>query len=148
MSEQEPRGFKIVDKRGMADEGEGKPSGAPPPPVPPREAGNRPEPEGVEGKKSPVDEPAAVGGPTFLDLVGTLQFGAMAHLGMIQTPAGRQGLDRHPRDPSGEDEGKPDVRGKRGDGRGTVPSPDGVSRGAERGAGRRREGEGIRKGKV
>jgi len=90
MSEQEPRGFKIVDKRGMADEGEGKPSVAPPPPVPPKETGNRPEPEGVEGKKSPVDEPAAVGGPTFLDLVGTLQFGAMAHLGMIQTPDGKR----------------------------------------------------------
>jgi hypothetical protein len=29
-----------------------------------------------------------VGGPTFLDLVGMLQFGAMAHLGMIQARDG------------------------------------------------------------
>lgn len=31
-----------------------------------------------------------MGGPTFLDLVGTLQFGAMAHLGMIQAPDGKR----------------------------------------------------------
>jgi hypothetical protein len=89
MSEQEPKGFKVVDKRGMADE-EREKSAAPPPSAPPEETGNRPEPGSVEGKKSPAGDPSPVGGPTFLDLVGTLQFGAMAHLGMIQTPDGKR----------------------------------------------------------
>jgi hypothetical protein len=31
-----------------------------------------------------------VGGPSFLDLVGMLQFGAMAHLGMVQAPDGKR----------------------------------------------------------
>jgi hypothetical protein len=91
MSEQESKGFKVVDKRGRADEEREPPAAAPPPPpAPPRESGNRPEPGGVQGKKRPEDESAAVGGPTFLDLVGTLQFGAMAHLGMIQAPDGKR----------------------------------------------------------
>jgi len=90
MSEQEPKGFKIVDKRGMADEEREKPA-ADPPPAPPKETGNRPGSENVQGKKSPAGEPSAmVGGPSFLDLVGTLQFGAMAHLGMIQAPDGKR----------------------------------------------------------
>jgi len=89
MSEQEPKGFKIVDKRGMAGEEREKPAAAPPPATP-KETGNRTEPGGVEGKKSPESYPSAVGEPSFLDLVGTLQFGAMAHLGMIQSPDGKR----------------------------------------------------------
>jgi hypothetical protein len=87
MSEEEPKGFKIVDKRGMPDEERG-PRDAPAPPAPPKDSGNRPETGGVQGEKRPEGRPSAVGGPTFLDLVGTLQFGAMAHLGMIQARDG------------------------------------------------------------
>ncbi len=89
MSEQEPKGFKVVDKRGMADEERERPA-APPPPAQPEGTGNRPAPGSVEGRKSPAGETSSVGGPTFLDLVGTLQFGAMANLGMIQTPDGKR----------------------------------------------------------
>jgi len=90
MPEEEPKGFKVVDKRGRADEERDPPAAPPPPPAPPKETGNQPEPGGVQREKSPVDTPSAVGGPSFLDLVGTLQFGAMAHLGMIQTPDGKR----------------------------------------------------------
>jgi hypothetical protein len=89
MSEQETKGFKVVDKRGMPDEERPKPE-APASPVPPTETGNRPGAGGVEGKKSPAGEPSMVGGPSFLDLVGMLQFGAMAHLGMVQAPDGKR----------------------------------------------------------
>jgi Domain of unknown function (DUF1844) len=89
MPEEETKGFKVVDKRGRADEEREKPE-ASPPPTPPKETGNQPAPGGVQREKSPADAPSAVGGPSFLDLVGTLQFGAMAHLGMIQTPDGKR----------------------------------------------------------
>jgi hypothetical protein len=89
MSEQDPKGFKVVDKRGMADE-EREKLAAPPRAEPPHETGNRPATGSVESRKSPAGEQPTVGGPTFLDLVGTLQFGAMAHLGMIQTPDGER----------------------------------------------------------
>jgi hypothetical protein len=110
MSEQDPtKGFRIIDKRGMPDEERERPpvpgappSGQPPPrseqraapepppPGRPRDPGNRPVGERVDTGKRPGGEPHAVGGPTFLDLVGTLQLGAMLHLGMIQGPDGRQ----------------------------------------------------------
>lgn len=89
MADEEPKGFKIVDKRGRSDEERAAPE-PPPPPGPPGGAGNRPAPGGVQGEKSPADATSAVGGPSFLDLVGMLQFGAMAHLGMIQTPEGKR----------------------------------------------------------
>lgn len=89
MPEEETKGFKVVDKRGRADEERETPETAPPP-APPKETGNQPAPRGVHREKGPADAPSAVGGPSFLDLVGTLQFGAMAHLGMIQTPDGKR----------------------------------------------------------
>jgi hypothetical protein len=89
MPDEETKGFKVVDRRGRADEEREKPE-APPPPAAPKETGNQPAPGGVQREKSPADTPSAVGGPSFLDLVGTLQFGAMAHLGMIQTPDGKR----------------------------------------------------------
>ncbi|NJD63293.1 MAG: DUF1844 domain-containing protein [Deltaproteobacteria bacterium] len=91
MSDPESKGFKVVDKRGRADEDREPPAAVPPPPpASPGETGNRPGAGGVEGKKRPEDAASAVGGPAFLDLVGTLQFGAMAHLGMIQAPDGKR----------------------------------------------------------
>jgi hypothetical protein len=91
MSEPENKGFKIVDKRGRADEDREPPAAAPPPPpAPPGETGNLQGAGGVQGEKRPEAADSAVGGPSFLDLVGTLQFGAMAHLGMIQAPDGKR----------------------------------------------------------
>ncbi len=94
MPDEEAKGFKVVDKRGRADEEREKPDPPPPPaappPAPPKDTGNQPAPGGVQREKSPAGAPSAVGGPSFLDLVGTLQFGAMAHLGMIQTPDGKR----------------------------------------------------------
>ncbi len=87
MTEQESKGFKVVDKRSMSDEEREKAS---PPPLPKTEAGIPRAPEGVENRKSPGDKPPVVGGATFLDLVSTLQFGAMASLGMIQSQDGKR----------------------------------------------------------
>ena len=88
--EEEKKGFKVVDKRGMAEEEKAAPAAPPPAPEPPKEAGNRPAPESVEGGKSPGAEASSIGGPQFLDLVGMLQFGAMANMGMIQSPDGKR----------------------------------------------------------
>lgn len=120
MSEQEPKGFRVVDRRRFAGEAREekeappaeRPEGAPSPPprepsaappsaaAPPR-GGERPAAgsaggsagtaaaQGTRAQAGPGEQ-GRVGGPTFLDLVGTLQFGAMANLGMIQTPDGRR----------------------------------------------------------
>ncbi|MBI5418691.1 MAG: DUF1844 domain-containing protein [Deltaproteobacteria bacterium] len=94
MSEEESKGFKIIDKRGMSDEEREKQAPPSPPPLPPKDAaknaGNRPGAAGVQEKKSPGSQPSAVGGPSFLDLVSTLQFGAMVNLGMVQSPDGKR----------------------------------------------------------
>lgn len=117
MSEQEPKGFRVVDRRRFAGEAREekeappaeRPEGAPsaPPQAPPSAAapprgGERPAggpaggsagtaaaPQGRRADAGPGEQ-GRVGGPTFLDLVGTLHFGAMANLGMIQTPDGRR----------------------------------------------------------
>jgi hypothetical protein len=113
MPEQDPtKGFRIIDKRRLSDEErdretapeaplstqpppasprpERKAAPAPPPPAGPRDPGNRPAGERVDTGKGPGGEPQAVGGPTFLDLIGTLQLGAMIHLGMLQGQDGRR----------------------------------------------------------
>ncbi len=79
MAEQEPKGFKVVDKRGLPDE---ERETAPSPPPPAADASRE--------AARPGAAKAPPGGPTFLDLVGTLQFGALASLGMIQTPDGKR----------------------------------------------------------
>jgi hypothetical protein len=89
MTEPENKGFKVVDRRSMSDE-EREMSSPPPPPEPRAEGGNRSAPESVEGEKSPGGRSSEVGAPTFLDLVSTLQFGAMANLGMVQSPDGKR----------------------------------------------------------
>jgi len=89
MSEQEKKGFKVVDKRGMADEERGKVEEVSPA-KPVDDAGNRESPGGVHREKSPGDEKSPVGGPSFLDLVMSLQMGAMVNLGMVQAGDGRR----------------------------------------------------------
>ncbi len=93
MGDNEEKGFKVVDKRGMSDaerEAVSPRPAEPPPPSAPRASGNSGRPPGVDTGKSPGSGPAGVGGPTFLDLVMTLQMGAMMNLGMVQSPDGRK----------------------------------------------------------
>lgn len=89
MSEQEKKGFRVVDRRGVEKE-EPPAEAAPPPPRTEGETGNRETSAGVHGGKSPEARASSPGGPTFLDLVMTLQMGAMANLGMVQSPEGRR----------------------------------------------------------
>ena len=94
MADNESKGFKVVDKRGMSDadrEAASPPPPTPsPPPRPPEDSGNSGRHPGVDNGKSPGSGPAGVAGPTFLDLVMTLQMGAMVNLGMIQASDGRK----------------------------------------------------------
>src|SRR5574342_596820 len=91
MADNESKGFKVVDKRGMSDaEREAAAPPPAPPPRPPENSGNPEKAPGVDSGKSPGSGPARVGGPTFLDLVMTLQMGAMVNLGMVQTSEGRK----------------------------------------------------------
>jgi len=88
--EKEDKGFKVIDRRGVeppspppaektssgATAGQGPPSLGDAPPKPPQE-----ELRGAEAK---------AGVPRFLDLVQSLQVGAMAGLGMLQGPDGKR----------------------------------------------------------
>ena len=89
MSEQENKGFKVVDKRGRADEERGQ-EAAPPPSPSSGEGGNREGAGSVHGEKRSASGESLVGGPSFLDLVMSLQMGAMVNLGMVQTNDGRR----------------------------------------------------------
>ncbi len=89
MSEGENKGFKVVDKRGRADEEREKEAAASPS-GPAEGGGNREGAGSVHGEKRPVSGESLVGGPSFLDLVMSLQMGAMVNLGMVQTNEGRR----------------------------------------------------------
>lgn len=92
MSDRETKGFKIVDRRGVEREEPKEPPKEEAPPLSPSAegAGNREGAAGVREKKSSDARTASLGGPTFLDLVMTLQMGAMVNLGMVQSPDGRR----------------------------------------------------------
>lgn len=92
MTDQERKGFRVVDKRGMEKEEPPAetPKAPPASPETPQESGNRPGPSGVQGGKRPEGRRSSIAGPTFLDLVMTLQMGAMVNLGMVQTPEGQR----------------------------------------------------------
>jgi hypothetical protein len=92
MSDRETKGFRIVDRRGVEREEPQEPrkDAAPSPPTPTGGTGNREGTAGVRERKSPDARSASLGGPTFLDLVMTLQMGAMVNLGMVQSPDGRR----------------------------------------------------------
>lgn len=94
----EDKGFKFVDKRTMSDEereAEQKSATIPPPPphapAPPAEGA-------AQGENVPPIDPHAAphghgpgtGPPAFLDLLQSLQFSAMMHLGMVQEQDGRR----------------------------------------------------------
>lgn len=111
--EKDDKGFKVIDRRGVeppspppgekapsaATAGQEPPSQGEAPPKPPQEetrgaetkAGNQPPPPGAEGKKVRAGEGASpLGVPRFLDLVQSLQMGAMVGLGMLQGPDGKR----------------------------------------------------------
>jgi hypothetical protein len=95
------KGFRIIDRRGREE-----PEPAPPPPpqgeAPPPEpqttpsdaagaaAGNREAPGSVDTEKGRRERTSPLGVPRFLDLVESLQMGAMANLGMLQGPDGKR----------------------------------------------------------
>jgi hypothetical protein len=93
--EQEDKGFKVIDRRGREEEP--SPPPAPSPVENPGSAateGKAPENEGVSPPAPPQEDflhAGAKGGvPRFLDLVQSLQMGAMAGLGMLQGPDGKR----------------------------------------------------------
>ena len=101
------KGFKVIDRRGREEEPSPPPS---PPPggtagtgaVPPEptheesppaggKEGNLSPPSGVQGEKGGARERAsALGAPRFLDIVQSLQMGAMVGLGMLQGRDGKR----------------------------------------------------------
>ena len=112
--DREDKGFKVIDRRGQEDPPspppkgnhesaatEGKApgnAGASPPKhphgdssVPGAKEGNLPPGAGVQGEKGRAGKgPSSLGAPRFLDLVHSLQMGAMVGLGMIQGPGGKR----------------------------------------------------------
>ena len=93
--EKDDKGFKVIDRRGREES-------APPPPsprtpeAPPAVAsegrdGNLSPPAGVQGEKGSARGGAsALGAPRFLDIVQSLQMGAMVGLGMLQGRDGKR----------------------------------------------------------
>jgi hypothetical protein len=109
--EKEDKGFRVIDRRGReeappapspkeaspAAASEGKPAANPAAAPPPtatggagESGGNRGEPAGVHKEKGRGERASQLGGPRFLDLVESLQMGAMANLGMLQGPDGKR----------------------------------------------------------
>jgi hypothetical protein len=83
--EKEDKGFRVIDRRGRE---EPPPPTPPVPPPPSAPSGNLPGAGSVnEGKGRGAAAPI-VGAPRFLDLVESLQMGAMANLGMLQVRDG------------------------------------------------------------
>jgi hypothetical protein len=102
--EKEDKGFKVIDRRGV------EPPSPSPPPIekpesaategmptgdgsgsPPLPGGDFPPPADVHGETGgPGDPSSALGVPRFLDLVQSLQMGAMAGLGLLQGPDGKR----------------------------------------------------------
>ena len=90
--EKDDKGFKVIDRRGREE-----PPPSPPPVEPPGSAAS----EGVTPPKPPMEEfphagakegegASALGVPRFLDLVQSLQMGAMVGLGLLQGPDGKR----------------------------------------------------------
>ena len=88
--EKEDKGFKVIDRRGV------EPPSPSPVEKPPSTAtaGQEPPSPGEAPPKAPQEElrdaEAKAGVPRFLDLVQSLQMGAMIGLGMLQGPDGKR----------------------------------------------------------
>jgi len=85
--EKDDKGFKVIDRRGV----ESAPEPPSPPPTPPP-VENPPGSAATEGKapENLGKDPSRLGVPRFLDLVQSLQMGAMAGLGLLQGPDGKR----------------------------------------------------------
>jgi hypothetical protein len=101
--ENKDKGFRVIDRRGREEEAApappppasgGGPAAAPPPAFPAGggdpAGGNPAATAGVHGEKGRGERGSALGLPRFLDLVESLQMGAMANLGMLQGPDGKR----------------------------------------------------------
>ncbi|HEY5996630.1 MAG TPA: DUF1844 domain-containing protein [Candidatus Deferrimicrobiaceae bacterium] len=100
--EREDKGFKVVDKRSMSDEerdAERKPAetivpgpeaAKPHPPEGDAPGGPEAVPPGAAGHPEAGAHPHGLHPPGFLDLVQSLQYSAMLHLGMVQGPDGHR----------------------------------------------------------
>ena len=97
--EKDDKGFKVIDRRGV--EATPEPSSPPPSPPPqekPSSAASEGPPSGAVPGASPPKHPhedsnvpgAKEGVPRFLDLVQSLQMGAMVGLGLLQGPDGKR----------------------------------------------------------
>ena len=86
--EKEDKGFKVIDRRGVEQPPSPSPGENPPSPPP---TGNH-ESAATEGKtpKNTGASPPMLGVPRFLDLVQSLQMGAMVGLGLLQGPDGKR----------------------------------------------------------
>ena len=82
------KGFKVIDRRGVEQPPSSPPS-SPPVEIPVSVAS-----EGASPPKQPHEDSnvpgAKEGGPRFLDLVQSLQMGAMVGLGLLQGPDGKR----------------------------------------------------------
>jgi len=108
MADDKDKGFRVIDRRGREEEpapapqepsgsagsgtaapsSQGGAAGAPPGASP--SAGNPPPAAGVHEGESRGEGPPRVGAPGFLDLVQSIQVGAMVSLGMVQDPDGKR----------------------------------------------------------
>lgn len=98
--EKEDKGFKVVDRRSMSDEEREAQRKPDPPPAPPAGEGGPaaagagaagPEPGAPQDPRPDAHRHGGgIAPPGFLDLLQSLQFSAMLHLGMIQGPDGKR----------------------------------------------------------
>lgn len=106
--EKEDKGFRVIDRRGREESPPSPPPEVTPPAAPEggtagaaagappasgsagASEGNPGAPEGVHEEKGRGERASALGAPRFLDLVESLQMGAMANLGMLQGPDGKR----------------------------------------------------------
>ena len=106
MADEQDKGFKVIDRRGKEDPPSPAPDEKPvspategaSPPKRPHEGspdagakeGNQPPAPGVQGEKGRGGRASQVAPPGFLDLVHSIQVGAMVSLGMVQGPDGKR----------------------------------------------------------
>jgi len=94
--EKNDKGFKVIDRRGVEAAPEPpsplpEPSPKEEPPATAAEGGNLATPADVHTEKGRVEKsPSSLGVPRFLDLVQSLQMGAMVGLGLLQGPDGKR----------------------------------------------------------
>jgi len=89
--EKEDKGFKVIDRRGQEEPS--PPPQTPGVPLVGATEGNPPSPPPMGGHESEATEgkgPSSLGVPRFLDLVQSLQMGAMVGLGLLQGPDGKR----------------------------------------------------------